>query len=140
MTARRAYKRWSQFEINYLHDALPELPLTHIAEILGRSIKAVKRKCFLLRVNSRSEGYTVRSLARALEAEPVTVWRRVKSGSLRAVRRPSHKRWRSGRGGDYFITDEDVRALWTRNPEDVIFSKASEDWLAELPLPRRSRS
>ena len=133
MTTRRAYKRWSQFEVNYLHDVLHELPVAHIAEILGRSVDAVERKCFLLRVNSRFEGYTVRSLARALGAEPATVWRRVKSGELSAVRRRSHKRWRSKRGGAYYITDEDVATLWVKNPEDIIFSNASEDWLAELP-------
>ena len=140
MTTRRAYKRWSRFEINYLHDALPELPLDHIAEILGRSIKAVEQKACNLRVNSRSEGsegYTVRSLARVLEAQPVTVLRRVKSGDLKAVRRRLHKHWSFRRGGDYFITDEDVGALWAENPDDVIFSNAPEDWLAELPIRNR---
>ncbi|MDP6452579.1 MAG: hypothetical protein QF898_04650 [SAR202 cluster bacterium] len=82
---------------------------------------------------TRTEGYPVRSLARALGAEPATAWRRVRSGALGAVTRPSQKRWNFGRGSYCFITDEDVGALWARSLGDVIFNNASEDWLAEQP-------
>jgi hypothetical protein len=125
---RTSNMAWSDKEVAYLERFLPTMSMADLAEKLGRSVLAIRRKGSELGISKDfTEGYTRNSLSKALGVSCHTIDKWIDCGWLRARPRKtqqSHDHW--------FISDAAVREFIVKHPLAIDPARADWLWLVDV--------
>lgn len=133
--SRTKEKPWSPEEVNYLASHYHKVPLYRLTLKLRRTKTAIKLKAKRLGYSKKGEGYTSRSLARALGVDQHWVTKRIVEGKLRVTRRGTDRL--PQQGGDYYlITENALIAMIRQYPQELDIRKVDQVWFMDLVASR----